>query len=152
MGRKWRRSRLTLTTGFILSALVASQASAQHPSVKLIDLEGNPVLNEIERSKAEVGDNCRDDNDLCVVVQDKQGNQVTLYRGTPVSFEKTCAQCHEEIITDIRASHHGAVGLHDMGWMDNHETRGDDTGTKDFVTNKVLKMRYFRTKSHYGGW
>jgi hypothetical protein len=39
-----------------------------------------------------------------------------------------------------------------MGWMDNHETRGDDTGTKDFVTNVVLKMRYFRTKSHYGGW
>jgi len=139
MGRKWRRSRLTLTTGFILSALVASQASAQHPAVKLIDVEGNLEVEQFDSSKT-------------VTVQNKDGQEVQLVKGTPISFEKTCAQCHEEIITDIRASHHGAVGLHDMGWMDNPETRGDDTGTKDFVTNVVLKMRYFRTKSHYGGW
>jgi len=139
MGKKWRRSRLTLTTGFILSALMASQAAAQHPMVKLIDVEGKSELEQL-------------DTNTTLTVQDANGNSVTLVRGTPISFEKTCAQCHEEIITDIRASHHGAVGLHDMGWMDNPETRGDDTGTKDFVTNVVLKMRYFRSKSHYGGW
>jgi len=139
MGRKWRRSRLSLTTGFILSALVASQAAAQHPAVKLIDVEGNTEYEQLSETEK-------------LTVQDRAGNEVELYKGTPISFEKSCGQCHENIINDIRASHHGAVGLHDMGWMDNPETRGDDTGTKDFVTNVVLKMRYFRTKSHYGGW
>jgi len=137
MGRKWRRSRLSLTTGFILSAVVASQSFAHDP-VELRDIEGNPVAQGLK--------------DEFVEVQDREGNTVRLFKGEPVSFEKTCGKCHKDIITDIRASHHGAVGLHDMGWMDNPETRGDDTGTKDFVTNVVLKMRYFRTKSHYGGW
>ncbi|WP_456455990.1 hypothetical protein [Thermovibrio sp.] len=139
MGKKWRRNKLSLTTGFILSAILASQASAQHDPVKLIDVDGNSEYTVISSSNE------------TITVQDKDGNSVTLYKGTPISFEKTCGRCHENIITDIRASHHGAVGLHDMGWMDS-ETKGDDTGTKDFVTNVVLKMRYFRSKSHYGGW
>jgi hypothetical protein len=137
MGKKWRRSKLTITTGFILSAL-ASQAYSQHPAVKLIDVDGNPVVEKLDRSET-------------LVVHDKNGRDVTLVRGTPISFEKSCSQCHEGIVEDVRASHHGAVGLHDMGWMDS-EGKGDDTGAKDFVTNVVLKMRYFRTKSHYGGW
>ena len=140
MGRKWRRSRLSLTTGFILSAVLASQAVAQHPSVKLIDVEGN-------NEKAVL-----DSSNQTLTVQRSDGSNETIVKGTPISFEKTCARCHGNIIEDIRASHHGAVGLHDMGWMDNMETHGDDTGAKDFVTNQVLKMRYFRTKSHYGGW
>ena len=139
MSRRWRRSKLNLTTGFILSAVLASQSFAQHPAVKLIDVDGNPVYGQLNSQNT-------------VVVQDKDGNPVTLQKGTPVSFEKSCGQCHEEIVYDARMSHHGAVGIHDMGWMDNEETHGDDTGTKDFVTNVVLKMRYFRTKSHYGGW
>jgi len=139
MGRKWRRSKLSLTTGFILSALMASQAAAQHPAVKLMDVEGNPEVEQLNGAEK-------------ITVQARDGSEVELLKGTPISFEKTCAQCHEDIINDVRASHHGAVGLHDMGWMDNPETRGDDTGAKDFVTNIVLKMRYFRTKSHYGGW
>ncbi|MEO2065247.1 MAG: hypothetical protein ABGX17_01950 [Desulfurobacteriaceae bacterium] len=139
MGRKWRRQKLTLSTGFILTAILTSQALAQHPAVKLIDVDGNSVSENLDTSKT-------------VTVQSRSGSSVTLPRGTPVSFEKTCSQCHEGIVDDVRASHHGAVGLHDMGWMDNHETKGDDTGTKDFVTNAVLKMRYFRSKSHYGGW
>ncbi|ADU97639.1 hypothetical protein [Thermovibrio ammonificans] len=142
MGRKWRKSRLSLTTGFILSAVLASQASAQHPAVKLIDVNGTTEKQILDQNLA---------NNETITVQGFDGN-VTLVKGTPISFEKSCAQCHENIITDIRASHHGAVGLHDMGWMDNMETHGDDTGAKDFVTNQVLKMRYFRTKSHYGGW
>jgi len=118
---------------------MASQAAAQHPAVPLVDVEGKKELEQLS------------DNET-ITVQDRDGNTVTLYKGTPISFEKSCAQCHEDIVNDVRASHHGAVGLHDMGWMDNPETRGDDTGAKDFVTNVVLKMRYFRTKSHYGGW
>ncbi len=139
MEKRWRRSKLTLTTGFILSAVLASQSFAQHPSVKLIDVEGNPVVEELDAQQT-------------VVIQDRDGNPVTLQKGTPISFERSCGQCHEEIVEDVRMSHHGAVGLHDMGWLDNPETYGDDTGTKDFVTNMVLKMRYFRSKSHYGGW
>jgi len=152
MGRKWKRSSLSLTTGFIMSALLTSQGLAQHPSVKLIDIYGNVEKNVIDKP-----DDFRNRFDTTttpdtITVKDKDGNNVTLYKGTPISFEKSCGQCHESIITDIRASHHGAVGLHDMGWMDNRETYGDDTGAKDFVTNVVLKMRYFRSKSHYGGW
>ncbi|GAB6075818.1 hypothetical protein [Desulfurobacterium crinifex] len=138
MGTKWRRSKLSLTTGFIMSAMLASQGFAQHPAVKLLDLEGNPIVNTLNST----------DN---VTIDNNAGNETILLRGNPVSFEKTCAQCHEKIVEDVRMSHHGAVGLHDMGWMDG-ETKGDDTGTKDFVTNVVLKMRYFRSKSHYGGW
>jgi len=140
MGRKWRRSRLSLTTGFMLSALIASQAAAEHGPVELKTVDGKLVTETFNENKT-------------VEVTTDNGT-VTLVKGEPVSFEKTCSSCHqhEGIIEDIRASHHGAVGLHDMGWMDNPETRGDDTGTKDFVTNVVLRMRYFRTKSHYGGW
>ncbi|WP_457679301.1 hypothetical protein [Thermovibrio sp.] len=149
MGRKWRRRKLTLTTSLLISALLPSTSLAQHPSVKLIDVDGNTELNEVEASKQayDSGDKTKG-----VEVQDSKGNTVVLYKGTPISFEKSCGQCHESIILDVRASHHGAVGLHDMGWMDNLKTHGDDTGAKDFVTNQVLKMRYFRSKSHYGGW
>ncbi len=139
MGRKWRRSSLKVTTGLILSTVLASQGLAQHPEVKLLDLEGNPVYKSLNAT----------DN---VTLITNNGTEEVLERGNPVSFEKSCGQCHESIVTDVRASHHGAVGLHDMGWMDNRETYGDDTGAKDFVTNVVLKMRYFRSKSHYGGW
>ena len=139
MRARWRKSKLTLTTSFILSAVLASQGYADHEAIKLLDTEGNSVLSGLSSSET-------------VEVKDKDGNVQRLKKGNPVSWEKTCGQCHEEIVEDIRMSHHGAVGIHDMGWMDNEETHGDDTGTKDFVTNQVLKMRYFRTKSHYGGW
>jgi len=151
MGRKWRRSSLKLTTGLILSAVLASQSFAQHDPVTLYDIYGN--------KEKDVLDNQADYQDLfdtnstsnTIEVLDNNNNTVTLYKGTPISFEKTCGKCHEDIVEDVRASHHGAVGIHDMGWMDS-ETKGDDTGTQDFVTNNVLRMRYFRTKSHYGGW
>jgi len=162
MGRKWKRSSLSLTTGFIMSALLSSQGLAQHPSVKLIDIYGNKEGDVIEASKQAFDanetqtefSNLFDTNStpLSITVKTSNGTDERLYKGTPISFEKSCGQCHGEIITDVRASHHGAVGLHDMGWMDNRETYGDDTGAKDFVTNVVLKMRYFRNKSHYGGW
>ena len=152
MGRKWKRSSLSLTTGFILSAILSSQGLAQHPSVKLIDVYGNSEKDVISNQTNYANQFDTNSTPNTITVKDKDGNDVTLYKGTPISFEKTCGQCHESIITDVRASHHGAVGLHDMGWMDNRKTYGDDTGSKDFVTNVVLKMRYFRSKSHYGGW
>jgi hypothetical protein len=139
MGRRWKRSSLKVTTGLILSTVLASQGFAQHPSVKLLDLDGNSVKSSLNATDT-------------VTLVSNNGTEVTLERGNPVSFEKTCGQCHENIIEDVRASHHGAVGLHDMGWMDNRETFGDDTGSRDFVANVVLKMRYLRSKSHYGGW
>jgi len=139
MGRKWKRSSLKVTTGLILSTVLASQGFAHKP-IPLYDIKGEDLFNVLNSSNS------------TIELRDKNGNPVILKKGEPVSFEKTCGQCHENIITDIRASHHGAVGLHDMGWMDNRETYGDDTGAKDFVTNVVLKMRYFRSKSHYGGW
>jgi len=152
MGRKWKRSSLSLMTGFILSAILSSQGLAQHPSVKLIDVYGNSEKDVISNQTNYANQFDTNSTPNTITVKDKDGNDVTLYKGTPISFEKTCGQCHESIITDVRASHHGAVGLHDMGWMDNRKTYGDDTGSKDFVTNVVLKMRYFRSKSHYGGW
>ena len=139
MRARWRKSKLTLTTSFILSAALAAQGYADHGSVELLDTEGNSVFRGLSSTET-------------IEVKDKYGNVQHLKKGKPVSWEKTCGQCHEEIVEDVRMSHHGAVGIHDMGWMDNEETHGDDTGTKDFVTNKVLKMRYSRTKSHYGGW
>ncbi len=138
MGRRWNKGKLKLTTSFILSAVLAAQANAHKP-VELLDVNGNSVFENLSST----------DN---YTVLDKDGNPEVLKKGSPVSWEKTCGQCHEEIVEDVRMSHHGAVGIHDMGWMDDEETHGDDTGTKDFVTNQVLKMRYFRTKSHYGGW
>ncbi len=138
MGKKWRRSKLSLTTGFILSAVMASQGYA-HRSVELISVNGTSICENLKESE-----------NVTLVANDN--STVTLYKGDPVSWEKTCSGCHENIVEDVRMSHHGAVGLHDMGWLDSRETYGDDTGTKDFVTNKVLKMRYFRSKSHYGGW
>jgi hypothetical protein len=137
MERRWRRSKLTLTTGFIMSAIFASQGLAQHPAVKLLDTQGESVKSTLGTETVEI--------------KDVNGNVELLKKGNPVSFEKSCAQCHEEVVDDLRMAYHGAVGLHDMGWIDG-ETKGDDTGTKDFVTNQVLKMRYFRSKSHYGGW
>jgi len=154
MGRKWKRSSLSLTTGFIMSALLTSQGLAQHPPVKLIDIYGNSEKNVIDHQSDYSNSFDTTSTPLTITVKDKNNNDVTLYKGTPISFEKSCStsNCHPNIVTDVRASHHGAVGLHDMGWMDNRETYGDDTGAKDFVTNDVLKMRYFRSKSHYGGW
>jgi hypothetical protein len=150
MNRRWKRSSLKITTGLILSAVLSSQGFSHDP-ISLYDIYGNKEIDVI--------DNQTDYSDLfdtnstnsTIQVLDNNNNTVTLYKGTPISFEETCGKCHENIISDIRASHHGAVGLHDMGWMDG-ETKGDDTGAKDFVANKVLRMRYFRSKSHYGGW
>jgi hypothetical protein len=142
MGRKWRRSKLSLTTGFIMSAMLASQAFSDipdHDSISLKTLNGTDLYEVLQNS-----------NDT-LEVKTNNGTSEEIYKGEPISFEKTCGSCHENIVEDVRMSHHGAVGLHDMGWMDS-ETKGDDTGTKDFVANKVLKMRYFRSKSHYGGW
>ena len=162
MGRKWKRSSLSLTTGFILSAVLSAQGLAQHPAIQLIDIYGNSIKDVVDASKTAYEANeteteyseLFDTNStpLALTVKTRDGDNETIYKGTPVSFEKTCVTCHEDVVMDVRASHHGAVGLHDMGWMDNRETYGDDTGTKDFVTNQVLKMRYFRSKSHYGGW
>ncbi len=145
MGRKWRRSKLSLTTGFVMSAMLASQAFSdipEHKSISLETLNGTDLYDVLEKNLSE--------NKTLTVLNATEGNE-TLVKGEPISFEKTCGSCHENIVEDVRMSHHGAVGLHDMGWMDS-ETKGDDTGTKDFVANKVLKMRYFRSKSHYGGW
>ena len=162
MGRKWKRSSLSLTTGFILSAVLSAQGLAQHDPVRLIDIYGNKIKDVIDASKEAADSNSTEtafseffdtnSTPLSITLKTVDGGNATLYKGTPVSFEKSCGRCHDSIINDIRASHHGAVGLHDMGWMDNRETYGDDTGAKDFVTNVVLKMRYFRSKSHYGGW
>lgn len=142
MGTKWRRSKLSLTTGFIMSAMLASQALSdipEHKSINLKTIDGKDLYQIL-----------KDSNDTLEVKTNNETTE-TLYKGEPISFEKSCGSCHESIVEDVRMSHHGAVGLHDMGWMDG-ETKGDDTGTKDFVTNVVLKMRYFRSKSHYGGW
>ncbi len=146
MEKRWRRSRLTLTTGFILSAVLASQAFSsipEHDSVGLKTVDGNDLYDVLKENESE---------NKTLTVQTFNGTPEVLVKGEPVSFERSCGSCHEKIVEDVRMSHHGAVGLHDMGWLDNPETYGDDTGTKDFVTNKVLKMRYFRSKSHYGGW
>ena len=121
-----------------VALLLHATALAQHPAVKLLDASGNSIKNSLDSTHT-------------VTIKNKNGALVTLKKGNPVSFERTCGQCHEETVDEIRMSHHSAVGIHDMGFMA-AEDYGDSTGAKDFVTNSVLKMRYFRSKSHYGGW
>ena len=150
MGNRWRKS-LKLSTGIIISALLSSQGFT-HPSVPLVDVYGNLEKDVLDNQALYSG--YFDTNSTNATIQVFNGtDNVTLYKGTPISFEKSCvsSECHSTILQDARESHHVAIGLHDMGWMDS-ETKGDDTGAKDFVANNVLKMRYFRSKSHYGGW
>ncbi len=126
--------KLLLTLGFSVLTSLTSQALAQHPSIILRDLDGNPIVDNFN------------DADTITLINAANGTEV-LKAGKPISFEKSCAtgKCHSGIIDEVRAGHHIAIGLHDY-------PISDDRGAKDFVTNKVLKMRYFRSKSHYGGW
>ena len=132
MAKLWRRKGV-LIAGISLLTLSA-QAFAQHPSIILRDVNGNPIYDSLKSS------------DTLTLVKNDNSTE-TLEAGNPVSFEKSCAtgKCHSGIIDEVRAGHPIAIGLHDY-------PISDDRGAKDFVTNKVLKMRYFRSKSHYGGW
>jgi hypothetical protein len=81
MGRRWKRSSLKVTTGLILSTVLASQGFAQHPSVKLLDLDGNSVKSSLNATDT-------------VTLVSNNGTEVTLERGNPVSFEKTLSLIH----------------------------------------------------------
>ncbi len=126
--------KLLLTLGLSVLTSLTTQALAQHPSIILRDLDGNPIADNFN------------DTDTITLIDAANGTEI-LKAGKPISFEKSCAtgECHSGIIDEVRAGHHIAIGLHDY-------PISDDRGAKDFVANKVLKMRYFRSKSHYGGW
>jgi hypothetical protein len=134
MAKVLRGRSLLFALGFSALVSFSSQALAQHPSIILRDFDGNPIYDSFNSS------------DSITLVYSTGGFEV-LYSGKPVSFEKSCAtgKCHSGIIDEVRAGHHIAIGLHDY-------PISDDRGAKDFVANKVLRMRYFRSKSHYGGW